>query len=85
MSVVNFLSAKEYLSVFTYGVKIIKDEKVLHAVGYPTKATPHDLKLLREELATDNELGLTELKDYDIVHVQPDEWKTFIESVLSSD
>lgn len=67
-----------FLVQFPHGVIVLKEDCIVHAVGYPEPATQADADLLRAELASDAELGLTDLRDYHIVPVSGAEWHKYL-------
>jgi hypothetical protein len=69
----------EYLfSEFPHGVIMLKGNHIVHMLGYPVPATQSDADLLRAELASDAELGLTDLRDYHIVPLSGAEWHKYL-------
>lgn len=67
-----------FLVQFPHGVIVLKGNQIVHAVGYPEPATQADADLLRAELASDAELGLTDLRDYHIVPLSGAEWHKYL-------
>lgn len=73
------MNREDFFREFPYGVLVVKDEVILHAVGYLNPATQEDADALAIELAEDEELGLTDLEDYVIVPVEGSEWEHYME------
>ena len=69
---------ESFFSQFPHGVIVLKENMIVHAVGYPRPATQVDADLLRAELASDQELGLTDLQDYHIVPLSGTEWQKYV-------
>ena len=69
---------ESFFSQFPHGVIVLKEDTIVHAVGYPEPATQADADLLRAELASDTELGLTDLRDYHIVPLSGAEWHKYL-------
>ena len=69
---------EQFFSQFPHGVIVLKENTIVHAVGYERPATQSDADLLRAELASDTELGLTDLRDYHIVPLSGAEWHKYL-------
>lgn len=69
---------ESFFSLFPHGVIVLKEDTIVHAVGYPQLATQADADLLCAELASDQELGLTDLRDYHIVPLSGAEWQKYV-------
>jgi hypothetical protein len=69
---------ESFFSLFPHGVIVLKEDTIVHAVGYPQPATQADADQLRTELASDSELGLTDLRDYHIVPLSGAEWRKYV-------
>lgn len=69
---------ESFFSQFPHGVIVLKEDTIVHAVGYERPATQSDADLLRTELASDEELGLTDLRDYHIVPLSGAEWRKYV-------
>jgi hypothetical protein len=64
----------EFMEQFPNGIAVVVNDWVVHAVGYPKPPQQTDMDHLREELASDEEIGLTDLTDYELVIVTGEEW-----------
>lgn len=67
-----------FFAQFPHGVIVLKENMIVHAVGYPQPATQSNADSLRAELAADTELGLTDLRDYHIVPLSGAEWYKYL-------
>ena len=67
-----------FFDQFPHGVIVLKEDTIVHAVGYPQPATQSDADLLRAELASDQDLCLTDLRDYHIVPLSGAEWQKYV-------
>jgi hypothetical protein len=69
------LTTENFLRDFPHGVVISIADDIVHAVGYPNSPSEADIANLREELAEDESIGLTEVTDYDMRIVSGEVWQ----------
>ena len=69
---------KDFLTQFPYGLIVLKDNTIVHAVGYPEACSKMDVDHLAQELAEDERLGLTDLRDYSITPLSGDDWRKYL-------
>lgn len=60
---------------FPCGAAVIYRTHLVHAVGYPEPLSDIDEANLRQELAEDEDLELTLLKDYSVLRLEGNNWR----------
>lgn len=68
----------DFLAQFPHGLIVLKDDTIVHAVGYPRACSKMDVDHLVRELAEDGEFGLTDLRDYSITPLSGDDWRKYL-------
>lgn len=64
-----------FFQQFPCGAAVVYRTHVVHAVGYPEPVSDTDEADLRQELAVDDELELTLLRDYSILRLEGSNWR----------
>ena len=64
-----------FFQQFPCGAAVVYRTHVVHAVGYPEPLSDIDEANLRQELAEDEELELTLLRDYSILRLEGNNWR----------
>lgn len=73
-----------FVQQFPHGVIVLlEDNTVVHSVGYPQKPTQTDIDKLATELSVDQELGLTDIKNYTIVPLEGAEWIEYLSKFMN--
>lgn len=75
----------DFFSRFPHGVIVLKDDTIVHAVGYPNPASQEDAVALSQELAEDEELGLTQLRGYTITPLSGAMWQHYVKLFAGED
>ena len=68
---------QEFQEQFPYGAVVLKDDTIVHIVGYTHVVSEQDCMLLAKELEEDPEFGLTDLRDYHIIPLAGADWHKY--------
>lgn len=72
---------EDFYEEFPFGLAVVKDNLLYHLVGYPKHPSQIDVALV-EELRTDGDLELTDLREYEIFDVSGDDFLHYLKQFM---